>query len=326
MKKSWVTIVLIGLMILTGLAGCSGGSGDGAPQGGGQSGQAPDINGDGLQAVLEQTCSYVVSNMTELEADSDGSAWIIYSLKTAEAAGAETGADESYYSDYYDNLRLFLKTHDGVLDESKYTHYERAAMAVFAMGEDSTDVEGYDLMARVDEYDKVKAQGINAEMYALISANYTGYKLANESRYKQDILDSQLADGGFAFDGDSTSVDITAMGVQALSFYEDEETRAAVDKARAYLSGEQLADGSYGNDESTAQVIIALGALKEDPTAAEDFIKDGKTLGDGLMVYWTGEAFSHVDGDADALATQQSLMALDAVLLGRQGKSLFERS
>ena len=77
MRKKWIVILLAGLMILLTACG-SGGSGSGGNEPG-----TASLSGEGLQIVLEQICSYVTENMTELEADSDGSAWSVYSLKVS---------------------------------------------------------------------------------------------------------------------------------------------------------------------------------------------------------------------------------------------------
>lgn len=301
---AWALAVLIVLC----LAGC---------------GNSSDLNGDDLNDVLQKACSYTVDEVGTLDASEESSAWLIFGC---DKANADALTDE-YYDDYYDNVRLLVKNTGGVLSEDRYTAYERVSIAVETLGADPEDVEGYDLMAPVDDYEKVCAQGINAEIYALISANYVGYDLKNEREYLDDILDAQVEDGGISFDGKSGDLDITAMAVQALSFYqEDKEVQAVIAKARDYLSSKQGKDGDYGNCETTAQVIMALACLKEDPGKAEDFIKEGKSLTDGLMLYWTGTAFCHKQGDEeDLMATQQAILAMDGILAAREGKSLFEK-
>ena len=304
-----VTAVLMTACMAAALTACGGGD-----QPGGGAAASPE-------SALNAVCSYFADNMESFSPEDDSGAWCVFCLKEAES----DAVDEDRYTAYYDSLRGFLKAHDGVLSEDRFTSYERTAMAVKAMGEDPTSVEGYDLMAPVDDYDGVCGQGINAEIYALISANYVGYELSNENRYREDILAAQMEDGGISFNGKDSDVDITAMAIQALSFYDDAETQEAVKAARQYLSAQQQDDGSYGNCESTAQVIIALGTLGVDPAGEEDFVKNEATLLDGLMLYRTEDAFCHLAGDeTNLMASQQAMLALLAAKKGAAGESVFE--
>ena len=62
-----------------------------------------------------------------------------------------------------------------------------------------------------------------------------------------------------------------------------------------------------------------------DPAGAADFVKDGKTLLDGLMLYRTDDGFTHkAGGDTDMMATQQAMLALIAAEKGAKGESVFE--
>lgn len=252
-----------------------------------------------------------------------GDDWIVFALKES----GNDAASSDYYAAYYDDLRGYVKANRGVLSRDRYTTYERVSMALWAIGMDPTDVEGYDLTRKIDDYSGVAGQGINAEIFALISANYGSCKLKNEKRYLNDILKSQLSSGSFSLDNETADVDVTAMAIQALAAYKDNSTVAsAISKGKKYLSSKQRNDGGYGNAESTAQVIIALDMLKEDPASEKDFIRNGRDLGDGLMEYWTGKAFSHKKGEKiNMLATEQSLIALEAFKLAQQGKSIYEK-
>lgn len=314
MKKLFTILMVI--LIAAALTCCGGGEAE--EQTGGGGGQAA---GNDPAAVLSSLCEYVAENAGSFSPEDDSGSWMVFCLKES----GSDAIDEDQLTAYYDSLRGFVKSHKGVLSEDRYTTYERTSMAVKALGQDPTSVEGYDLMAPVDNYEGVCYQGINAEIYALISSHYTGYTLKNEEKYKKDILDAQTEDGGISFNGNEGDVDITAMAIQALSFYDDAETKAAVESACAFLSSQQQDDGSYGNCESTAQVIIALGTLKGDPAGAADFVKDGKTLLDGLMLYRTDDGFTHkAGGDTDMMATQQAMLALIAAEKGAAGESVFE--
>lgn len=232
------------------------------------------------------------------------------------------------YTQYQESLRVLVKRTDGVLDEDRPTDNAKAAIVLHMTGADPTDIEGVNLLTRLDDNEAVQAQGINAEIWALIASAICEQNLDNTEKYIQDICDMQGSGGGITYDGVTEDVDITAMAVQALALYaaDCEDLREVLDAARAWLAVEQDADGGYGNAESTAQVILALSSLGEDPEKAADFTKDGITLYDGLMRYRAANGFCHVVDvpEADPMATEQSSCALDAIVLAKSGRSFFE--
>lgn len=145
-----------------------------------------------------------------------------------------------------------------------------------------------------------------------------------------EILTSQCSDGGWTLAGDTADVDMSAMALTALAAYkEDDEVKAAVDAALAYLSDAQQEDGgfiSWGepNSESCSQVIVALTALGIDPATDERFIKEGGTVLDALCAFaCEGGGFRHSSDQAgpDGMATEQGFYALAAYDRFRQGKT-----
>ncbi|MBR6784672.1 MAG: DUF4430 domain-containing protein [Clostridia bacterium] len=147
-----------------------------------------------------------------------------------------------------------------------------------------------------------------------------------------EILALQLADGGFSVTGEYGDVDVTAMTVQALAAYYENNTdvKSTVDGALDFLSARQLENGGYSaygveNPESTAQVIIALSALDIDACADNRFIKNGNTVFDGISRFILPDgSFCHKEGGAsDATATAQVLSASIAYENLKNGKSSF---
>ena len=138
------------------------------------------------------------------------------------------------------------------------------------------------------------------------------------------ILGREIDGGGFALSATETKpdVDITGMALQALAPYYDsnENVKAAVDRALAWLSGVQKDDGTFDswgtvNVESCAQVLVALCALEIDPLTDSRFIKNDNTVLDGIMQFYNSEdgGFRHVLTTAtNAMATEQSCYALIA--------------
>lgn len=81
----------------------------------------------------------------------------------------------------------------------------------------------------------------------------------------------------------SPYIDITAMVVQALSFYTDsEEVKEAVGRAVDVMADMCQKSDGYDSSESISQTIIALTAVGIDPVADDRFATDGKNLVDVL--------------------------------------------
>ncbi|MBR2547288.1 MAG: hypothetical protein IKF07_03750 [Eubacterium sp.] len=319
LKRLTVFVLIISLAAMAlALSGC----GSGGSSGGGASG------GSELDSVIKDASEFLVENVEVDSLDSMGGGWIPFALRMS----GTDAADDEYYEAYYDSVRVAAKTNGGVLSEDRPTANERVSMNLRALGKDPTNVEGEDLMKVVDDYDLICRQGLNAEIYALISANYVGYTLEHEDDYLNDLIESQNPDGAFGMDSKHPDSDMTAMALQALSAYDsriegnkksDPRAEKAIDKALEWLKEMQQDDGSFGNSESTAQVIIAMNCLRMDPEG-EEFTKGENSLYDGLMAFHTDKGFSHEAGDeVDIMATEQSLMALDAIKMAKNGERIF---
>lgn len=258
-----------------------------------------------------------------------GSEWLVIAL-------ARSGRDVP--DSYYDSVVKAVQSAKGQLSDKKSTEYARTILALTAIGKDPTDVGGYDLLARLADMDDVTYQGINGAIFALLALDSGKYDVPaaaeGGTQVTRDglvayILAQQLSDGGWALSGSSADPDVTAMALQALAPYRtgDETVDAAVDKGVQLLSDMQLADGGYSswgtlNSESCAQVLIALATLGIDPVSDSRFVKNGLTVLDALLAYAVSGGFRHtVDGEADAIATEQALCALTAYARLLDGKT-----
>ena len=240
----------------------------------------------------------------------------------------------------------------GKLDAQKATEWHRIALTVLALGGDptafGTDGNGAAINLIADgTYDRSKtaplgAQGLNAYIWALITLDSKGYPVPDGAAdTRETMLDAivagQLNDGGFSLDGETSDVDITAMALQALSSYtEDDTISESVEKGLVFLSEQQGLDGDFiswgeANPESTAQVLVALCTLGIDPENDSRFIKNGNHVLDGLMKYRTEQGgFAHsVTGDLagvpNSLTSEQVLYALCALYRYRTGlRSLYD--
>lgn len=118
--------------------------------------------------------------------------------------------------------------------------------------------------------------------------------------------------------------DTTGTALAALAKYNTSEypkVQAFVHKAVEGLSKAQNSNGSYGNVNSDAMVIIGLTAIGIDPASDERFVKGGCSLADALLLYVNddqkGFTTSYISGtqgeNAQALATEQGFRALVAL-------------
>ncbi|MDR1065203.1 MAG: hypothetical protein LBL25_02420, partial [Oscillospiraceae bacterium] len=235
-------------------------------------------------------------------------------------------APPGFYASYKKSVASKLQETKGVLHERKYTEYSRLILALTALGEDARSFGGYDLTAKLLEYDKVRAQGINGPAWALIALDCAPEYGENskygemKERYLADILSRQRTDGRFTLSGsgsDKTNeppeADVTAMVLLALAPYKERrEVSDVIDRALGFLSAIQQPDGGYksreaSNCESAAQTITALGALG---IGIDDkrFTKNGKTALDALLSFALADgSFEHTkDSGADLMATQQA--------------------
>lgn len=146
---------------------------------------------------------------------------------------------------------------------------------------------------------------------------------------KTKLLELQCADGGWSIMGEHGDIDATAMTIQALApyFQNDDAVKNAVGKALVLLSEKQLESGDYSsygvaNPESTAQVLVALSALGIAPETDSRFIKNGNTVLDGIEKYRliNGSLCHKEGGETNGTATVQAFYAAIAYLRMLNGK------
>lgn len=280
------------------------------------------ISPNKFQDIVSDTAKYIHTNVQEPTVGSIGGEWAVLGL-------ARSGYDvpASYYEDYYKRVEKYVVEHKGNLHDVKYTEYSRLIIALSAIGKDPRNVAGYDLTKPLGDFDKTKWQGINGSIFALIALDTKNYVIpknenaktqATRELYIQEILDSQLPDGGWSMSGKTSDPDITAMALQALAKYKDKAAvKNSINDALECLSKIQNEKGGYAswgtvNSESTAQVIVALSELGISIDDAR-FMKNGNTVLDNLLTFYErGEGFKHTyDGSGqNQMATEQAFYAL----------------
>ena len=292
------------------------------------------------QVTAEEAYSSTGKTIYENTAKSPvyGAEWHILGLARSEYAGCD-----EIFEKYYEDVVKKIKDSKGVLSKNKYTEYSRVIVAVKAIGRNPKNTGGFDVTAKLLEKENVVIQGLNGPIWALIALNTDGYadssaefkKTAKE--YISYILDAEKDGGGWSLNSSETNADadITAMALTALAPYykEDSRVKESADRAVLWLSENQNSDGTYSswgtvNSESCAQVTVALTSLGIDPNKDERFIKNGKSVLDGLLGFYTDGGFKHVStGKLNAMATEQGYYALTAYFRFTGGKtSLYDMS
>lgn len=270
------------------------------------------------------------------------------------------------YSTYLAKLKNIIEINyeeEGTLSTVKATEYHRITLAALSAGGDATnmgtDSEGNNIdLIKDGVYDRgyvadIGKQGINGTIWGLIAIDTCGYEIPAGAYYTREdiikkIISLQLENGGFALIGNNMDVDITAMAIQALSTYYEDDTvysyhntktdtdenktiKEIVDLALEALSERQQEDGDfvsfgYANVESTNQVVIALCSLNINPLEDERFIKNGNTLLDGILKYRMADGgFTHCYGNPDyeevsnSMAGEQTLLAFCAMIRQQEG-------
>ena len=269
------------------------------------------------------------------------------------------------YPDLYENYRAVLENvitkkyaSPEKLSESKATEWHRMTLAYLSAGGDATEVGSQKInLIRDGTYDRGKtmaidAQGINGLIWGLITLDALKYEVPKDAfENRQDLikrlLSKQLDDGGFSFEMDQSDVDMTAMAIQALAPYKNDEKKydgktvnEAIMSALDYLKIEQTNSGAFKmggeeNLESTAQVVVAVTSLGLDPN--ETFIKKGNSLIDGMLQFqmkdggfvhskkYNEETPTALPDESNTMASEQALYAFVSIeRVNRTMRSLYD--
>lgn len=306
-----------------------------------------------LATVMDNVKNYILATDTEPD---QGSQWYVIGLSRSGLTVPET-----YKNAFYNSIAALLKEKNGVLTKTKYSDYSKLILSMTAIGKDARNIEGYNLLSNLADFDKVKYQGFNGPIWALIALNANpAYEIPTVSGVSNQTTEAGLIDyllkgevsgGGWTLFGNTADVDMTAMTIQALAPYYKksgyENVTAAIDRALNWLSGVQMADGGFytlsdsgivANSESTSQVITALSAIGIDCMTDSRFVKAGKWPVNALLSYYKDGGFMHVKeggtnnggaaaGKIDSMATEQAFYALAAYKRMLEGKtSLYDMS
>lgn len=295
-----------------------------------------------LEEIYQKTAEHLsgLADQYTIQVGTTGGEWMVIGLARA---GVLT---EQQAAAYYANAKTYIDENindSEQLHRAKSTDNSRVVLGLTAIGKDVTNVNGHNLLAGLADLTYLKKQGINGPVWALIALDSHDYEIpaltgtgvqVTRENLVETILEAQLADGGWTLAGTEADPDLTAMAIQALIPYcqNNHKAEEAVNRAVEALSALQNTDGSYtskgiASAEACAQVIVALTALDIDPAKDSRFVKNGKSVLDALLGFYVEDGgFAHMAGDVvNGMATEQAYYALTAYYRMEAGeKSLFD--
>lgn len=284
------------------------------------------------ETPIEKTARYLQAQIPEPTCAAVGGDWLVFGL-----ARSGLKAPQKYFDTYYKNVEDYIVSVDGVLSRKKNTEYSRVILALTAIGKNPADAAGFNLLLPLGDFDETVRQGVNGAIFALLALDSGGYEIpeapeaetqATRELYVGELLRREIPDGGWALTGGTPDADMTAMALQALAKYRDQQdVEDAVQRGLAALSALQEPNGAYlswdeENSESVCQVIVALtelGISLDD----ERFVKNGQTLPQVLERFACEDgSYRHsLNGNSDEMATEQAFYALAAIHRAETGKT-----
>ena len=204
------------------------------------------------------------------------------------------------------------------------TDIDKAVLGLFAIGKNPELLYSVNNNTAFSAIEKLN--GVTQSTSAW-SAPYT-LAAYNQADYDTDFYETKLVNALLAAQKEDGSwdewgtIDTTANVIAGLSFYkENQEVKTAIANAVSYLSTQQNADGTYSdyyngeNSNSTAMVVIGLAATGVDLVKDTRFIKNEKTIIDGLLSFLVedGDGFGYTDNSSiNSYSTEQAFRALIA--------------
>lgn len=286
--------------------------------------QAQDVS-----AQLNATMAQLATTVTEPAFGTTAGEWVVLNL----ARGNYYAKDNAYFAGYYDRIVETVNTTaasvnlNGALHKNKSTDNSRLIVALSAIGKNATSVGNWNLISPYEDFTWIKKQGINGTMWALIALDSNNYATTDTTIRQQcveSILSLQHDDGGWSLMANTalaSDPDVTGMALTALYPYRNQaEVAAACEEAFACLSSIQNENGTFSSggsecSESCSWVIVAATTWGINPDTDGRFIKNGKSVVDGLLAHYLPDSatFQHVIGaGSNAMATDQSCYALIA--------------
>lgn len=291
---------------------------------------APEVDINALIKKGTDAAAAYIENAHQSKDYAYNDEWDIYSLLRM-GRTIEESQLEKYYQSVEEKVKTWEKT-------TKPTDIERAALALQSMGKDITDVGGVSLAEMIYNHPNLDS-GSNELLWALLALDAKETVIPENAKWTRNkIVDALLKfqneeTGGFGlFDHTMTSVDATAMSIQALAKYckTDEKVQRAVEKGVRYLKNSMSESYDYDNSNSVSQVLLTLAILGIDPLNSEFGTPSENMITVLMERYYSetakGNGFTFLKGDRliNKMATVQALQALTAYSQREDGKSYWD--
>ncbi len=286
------------------------------------SGDESNIQAFDIPQFVAQGKQTAVQHLMEKNDYTFGQEWSIYALLRDDQKLPQEQLEK-----YYTSVQATVKSWKPNVNA---TEIERVVLALSIMGKDITDVGGVNLVDMICNHPNLTRQGSNALIWALIALDLENTPIPDGAKWTRErmvteLLGYQKENGGFGLDKKGgASLDITAMALQALSYYQSVDgVQAAVEKGIQYLAKAAENNLDYGSSESISQVIIALSVLERDLVAEPGFGDAVDNLMSVLALYLVeNQGFEHVKGQGvNTMATIQAMQALCAYERFANGES-----
>lgn len=286
--------------------------------------------GDAL-SMAKEDIAHGVQYLQGQSLENYGKEWNIFSILRS-GATIEQGKLDKYYESVVKQLNTNSKN-------MRVTDLARVALALEAMGKNPTDVGGFNVLEAIYNHEEMMTDSSNCPIFGLLALDGRNYEIPEDAKWSRkdlvaQILKFQKASGGFglAIEGDTTSIDMTGMALQALApYYNDSaypEVKPAVDKALKHFkdsitTNAGFLDFGFENSCTTAQVLTAVSALNIDPTAKDSgFVQNGNNMISNLHTYKKDAGFAwQATMQGQEMATQQVTYALVAYQRMAEGQT-----
>ena len=238
-----------------------------------------------LESYVAATISGVTSNTLDADIGSSNLAKAVIILR---ALGYTS--NDTIYSDALTNMESYAgSVLSDITDANSITDDEL----------DYIRVAAFVLMADMQECTTpYTASVLQAQLRDFITSNQT---IDNTNGYWTDHIDDD-------------AMALVSLGMYSKYDSSNNAVNSAITRSLSYLASKQLANGSFayeasgviGNANSTAFVLIALVAVKSDPTMMTN---NGRSVLDGVMMFYDNGKFQY-KGIANDMATEQCYRAL----------------
>ncbi len=131
------------------------------------------VSQENVTTALERAEAYLKNHVTNPVVNPMNGEWSVLSM--ARYGNLLDSTKKAYLS----NLYATLEETKGVLSDSKYTEYSRVILALTAMDISPSNVNGYNLLYNLSDYESVIYQGINGAIFALIVYDSHQYEIVS---------------------------------------------------------------------------------------------------------------------------------------------------